>query len=77
MKTRKLVAVALGTLAMTVTIGVGGAGAAGGKGGPCSISGNPATGPNIGVEIRSHQPFNGDGNPGFAGPGVSPFCKPA
>jgi hypothetical protein len=53
------------------------ASAAGGNGAsPCSSATGP-TGPyNIGQDIRSHQPFDGDNNPGFAGPGVSSFCRP-
>jgi hypothetical protein len=51
--------------------------AAGGSGASmCSLATGPQDQYNIGRDIRSHQPFGGDNNPGFAGPGVSPFCRP-
>jgi hypothetical protein len=67
-------------LFVTGCVIVGGAApasAAGGQGASlCSFATGP-TGPyNIGANIRSRQPINGDNNPGFAGPGMSPFCRP-
>lgn len=58
-----------------VSFGPGVAQAAGGKGGPCSVSGNPAEEPNAGAAIRAYQPFGKDVNPGFAGPGMSTVCR--
>jgi hypothetical protein len=53
------------------------ASAAGGNGASaCSLATGPSGPYNIGQNIRSHQPFDGDNNPGFAGPGASPFCRP-
>ena len=55
----------------------GSAGAAGGKGASaCSAASGPSTEYNLGAYLRAHQPFGGDSNPGFAGPGFSPFCQP-
>ena len=62
---------ALGTIA-------GPAGAAGGKGASaCSQAGTEKTpGGDINAKRIEIGGFDGDANPGFAGPGVSPFCNP-
>ena len=53
------------------------ASAAGGHGASqCSLATGPSGPYNIGGNLRSHQPFDGDNNPGLAGPGFSPFCRP-
>jgi hypothetical protein len=52
------------------------ASAAGGNGASvCSFATGPSGLFNIGQNIRSHQPFSGDSNPGLFR-GVSPFCRP-
>jgi hypothetical protein len=56
----------------------GPAGAAGGNGASdCSQAGTERTpGQDINAKRIEIGGFNGDANPGFAGPGVSPFCSP-
>ncbi|MEY2433185.1 MAG: hypothetical protein QOC92_2910 [Acidimicrobiaceae bacterium] len=69
-----------GALAFTVCVVVGTAAsahAAGGNGvSVCSFATGPSGPYNLGESLRARQPFGGDNNPGFAGPGFSPFCQP-
>ena len=69
--------VAIGVLAGSIITMVAGPGsAAGGNGASlCSLATGPSGPYNLGADLQSHQPFNGDNNPGFAGPGFSPLCR--
>jgi hypothetical protein len=73
---KKVLAIAIVILGSVCAGSSAPASAAGGNG--ASLCSN-ATGPsglyNLGENLRAHQPFNGDSNPGFAGPGVSFFCR--
>jgi hypothetical protein len=73
-------AAALGLAIVVASLGAASstpANAAGGNGASiCSYATGPSGPYNLGANLRSHQPFNGDSNPGFAGPGFSPFCRP-
>ena len=72
---RMLLVLAAGCAAVVLTPAA--ATAAGGGGASlCSFATGPTGAYDLGASIRSNQPFNGNNNPGFAGPGVSPFCKP-
>jgi hypothetical protein len=72
----KLIALAIIAVSF-VAAGSAPASAAGGNGASlCSFATGPNGPYNLGQSVRSHQPFNGDNNPGLAGPGFSPFCRP-
>jgi len=67
----------LGLLVGSISLSATPASAAGGNGRSlCSLATGPSGPYNLGENLRAHQPFDGDNNPGLAGPGFSPFCRP-
>jgi hypothetical protein len=74
--TRRIMAL-MGFLVVSIALTAAPASAAGGRGASiCSFATGPSGPYNLGQNLRAHFPFNGDNNPGFAGPGFSPFCRP-
>ena len=77
MRLRRIAAVLVVATGLMLMLTSGAASAAGGNGASfCSSATGPSGDYNLGAYLRSHQPFNGDSNPGFAGPGFSPGCRP-
>jgi hypothetical protein len=73
---RRILTTAL-VIGSTMITSAGPAHAAGGGGASvCSFATGPLGLYDVGASIRSNQPFNGDNNPGFAGPGFSIVCRP-
>jgi hypothetical protein len=74
--TRRIMAL-MGFLVVSIALTAAPASAAGGHGASiCSFATGPSGPYNLGQNLQAHFPFNGDNNPGFAGPGFSPFCRP-
>ena len=76
-RVKRLAAATMVATGLVLVVAPGSASAAGGTGASlCSFATGPSGLYDLGADLRSHQPFNGDTNPGFAGPGFSPFCQP-